>query len=240
MVAGTGTHAIFADYHAGVPCRFGPVRSSHGTDCNVYLIDGGSEHLMIDGGSGLGFAAIIENIAQAGFDPGRVTTVVNTHSDWDHAGGDYLRQGRFGVTVVAAPSARAVLEDSLWSHPMLRDVPMAPLEHMTPADDGLVVQTGSQRVQLLYAPGHTLDHLAISLDTELGLMLFTGDLVDGNGRLGLIKLGNAVLSYSQSLTRLQQLARRPASFLGTACSTSPRRVLSSEPRLRPCSNPGLR
>ncbi len=48
---------------------------SHPLDCNCYLIDGGNASGLIDTGLGLGVDDILKNVAEDGFDPGKISHV---------------------------------------------------------------------------------------------------------------------------------------------------------------------
>ena len=46
---------------------------SHPLDCNCYLIDGGNALGLIDTSLGLGVDDILKNVADDGFDPGKIS-----------------------------------------------------------------------------------------------------------------------------------------------------------------------
>ena len=60
---------------------------SNAYDCNVFLIDGGSELALIDAGCGYDVEPILGNIRSAGFEPTRVRRLLLTHAHADHCGG---------------------------------------------------------------------------------------------------------------------------------------------------------
>ena len=53
---------------------------SHPKDCNVFLLDGGTEAVLIDAGSGLAAETIAANIARTGVPMERVKRVLLTHT----------------------------------------------------------------------------------------------------------------------------------------------------------------
>ena len=57
--------------------------ASHPLDCNVFLLDGSTEHTLIDAGSGVEPKRIVANIEGAGVPPGRVKHVLLTHAHGD-------------------------------------------------------------------------------------------------------------------------------------------------------------
>src|SRR3954452_10485932 len=60
---------------------------SHRLDCHTYVVDGGSELVLIDAGFGPGTDEILANMRADGLDPARVSKIVVTHYHADHAGG---------------------------------------------------------------------------------------------------------------------------------------------------------
>jgi glyoxylase-like metal-dependent hydrolase (beta-lactamase superfamily II) len=78
-------------------------------DCHAYLVDGGREVALIDGGAGVTIEPILERIRFDGLDLSRLRYLILTHAHADHAGAAALWRERFGVEVVAsAPSAEYV------------------------------------------------------------------------------------------------------------------------------------
>ena len=59
---------------------------SHPSDGNLYLVDCQDRLLLIDCGSGIKSAIIIDNIMKDGFEPQKIDLIINTHTGWDHAG----------------------------------------------------------------------------------------------------------------------------------------------------------
>lgn len=57
--------------------------ASHPLDCNVFLLDGSTEHALIDAGSGAEPEHIVANIEDAGVSSGRVKHVLLTHAHGD-------------------------------------------------------------------------------------------------------------------------------------------------------------
>jgi glyoxylase-like metal-dependent hydrolase (beta-lactamase superfamily II) len=58
-------------------------------DAYVYLVDAGSELVMIDAGVGYGMKRIEENIRSLGWQPAQVWHIIATHCHIDHIGGLY-------------------------------------------------------------------------------------------------------------------------------------------------------
>jgi len=76
---------------------------SHPLDCNCYLIDGGNALGLIDTSLGLGVDDILKNVADDGFDPGKISHVIMTHAHVGHWGGGSSVRSRTGAEVWAPP-----------------------------------------------------------------------------------------------------------------------------------------
>ena len=62
-------------------------------DCHVYLVDAGTELILVDSGDGSGIGEILSQVRREGLDPARISHVFLTHAHRDHAGGlEALRQ----------------------------------------------------------------------------------------------------------------------------------------------------
>ena len=62
---------------------------SHFLDCNVYLIDGGTDAVVIDSGVGMDSKIILENIKNEKIDPEKISKLILTHAHLDHSGGSF-------------------------------------------------------------------------------------------------------------------------------------------------------
>lgn len=133
-----------------------------------FLITGTERSLLIDSGWGaFDLKAEVEKIT------GLPVTLVNTHSDGDHIGGNW----RF--------------KDDIWIHPgeidILRKKMKAPELQVNALQDGQVFDLGGRRLKVICCPGHTVGSTAL-FEEERGI-LFSGDTVShepifmfGNGR----------------------------------------------------------
>ncbi|MBW7460384.1 MBL fold metallo-hydrolase, partial [Paenibacillus sepulcri] len=74
-------------------------------DCNVYLLDGGSECALIDAGGGIDPERIAANIQSCGFSMDQVRYCFLTHVHGDHAAGAYYFHNRYGVQIGASEEA---------------------------------------------------------------------------------------------------------------------------------------
>ena len=79
-------------------------------DAFVYLVDAGSELIMIDAGVGYGIGRIEDNIRSRGFEPAQVWHIIATHCHIDHIGGLSLWKERYGCKIIAHELDRAGIE----------------------------------------------------------------------------------------------------------------------------------
>ncbi len=192
--------------HYGNVTRFDLARTLLGRGrywTTAYLVDG----LLID--SGCAFTA--QELLRALQDT-PLTCLVNTHSHEDHIGANGpLQRQRDGVEVLAHPLALPVLADPR------RAQPLHPYRRLMwgwpepsqgkPLTDGEVIETAHYRLQVLYTPGHSPDHICL-YEPDQG-WLFTGDLFVG-GRDRALRAGYDIWGIIASLKRIASL---PASML---------------------------
>ncbi|MBI4505244.1 MAG: MBL fold metallo-hydrolase [Chloroflexi bacterium] len=180
---------------------------SHPTDPHVYLIDGGSELALIDTGSGVKTELIMQTVEQEGFSPRDITLLINTHSDWDHARGNYrmkqLTDAKTCIHEIGVP----VVQEKLWPEIVLtkKGIPSYPVQVDRVLNDGDVLQVGRHELQVLYTPGHTNDHIAVVLELRGKRVLFCGDMVLGAGAPGIIRLDANLIAWRDSLRRMRDL-----------------------------------
>ena len=79
-------------------------------DAYVYLVDAGSELVMIDAGVGYGMKRIEENIRSLGWQPAQVWHIIATHCHIDHIGGLYAWKEQYGPKIIAHELDRAGIE----------------------------------------------------------------------------------------------------------------------------------
>ena len=79
-------------------------------DAYVYLVDAGSELVMIDAGVGYGMKRIEENIRSMGWQPAQVWHIIATHCHIDHIGGLYAWKEQYGPKIIAHELDRAGIE----------------------------------------------------------------------------------------------------------------------------------
>ena len=187
----------------------------------AYLVDG----MMVDTGCA---HTALELLAALVDQP--VTLVANTHTHEDHIGanGD-LQAKRSGLKILAHPLALPILADPRgrqplqpyrkvfwgWPKPSFAD----------PVSDGAVIETEHHHFQVIYAPGHTPDHICL-YEPEQG-WLFTGDLFVGGKERAL----GAHYDIWQIIASLKRIAELPARRLFPASAQvreNPKQELDSK------------
>ncbi len=176
-----------------------------------YLIVGSRRALLFDTGMGMGdLRKAVDQLTRLPI------TVLNSHTHFDHIGGNWQFQTILGVD---NPAARHNAEGA--THEQLRDVVMPerfcgdpppgfkPESYAIPpfkvsgyVKEGEVLDLGGRKVEVLLTPGHAPDALCL-LDRE-NRLLFTGDTFYA-GPIFLYVPDTDLAAYSRSLERLTKL-----------------------------------
>lgn len=188
-------------------------------DCNIFLIDGKTDLALVDVGIGPHFGRVWANIRGAGFDPGKVTALLLTHTHRDHAGALPGLRRRSRATVFAHPlSARAVrsLHPHLGAGPAAKALGPARARRLFHIDrtvrEGDRFRVGDLALQVLELPGHTPECLGWLLTLKGKRFLFSGDAAIGDqgktwGNIGWLDVhwGSDLRAYAQTLRRLSRM-----------------------------------
>lgn len=180
---------------------------SHSNDCNIYVVNGGSEAALIDTGGGLGIEKIIGNVARDGINPNRIKVAFNTHCHFDHIGGNKKAKELTGCTIAAhelvAESIETLDEMTLANMALQRGINMEPASVEERLKDGDKVQVGAYSLEVVHTPGHTPGSICLFTEINEKKVLFSGDIVSAGGRLGYINaLGFDLEAWKNSLKRL--------------------------------------
>jgi len=183
---------------------------SHSGDCNVYVIDGGSEAALIDTGGGGGIEKIVSNIAQDGINTNRIKVAFNTHCHFDHIGGNKRAKELMGCKIaaheLAAESIEKLDELTLADMALQRGVSIEPASVEERLKDGETVQVGAYSLEVIHSPGHTPGSICLFTEIDEKNVLFSGDMVSAGGRLGFINgPGFKLEDWKNSLKRLLDL-----------------------------------
>ena len=188
-------HVIEMNYQAGR--RLG---------VNVYLIDGGSEFLLIDIGYLDTVDEIVELIRQMDFNLSTCKMLIATHADADHVQGAARARELLKTKVAAHPLSVEPLEsgDEIVTYASIKaqgiEIPMPPCKIDLLLNEGDTIAVGDVQLQVWHTPGHTSGQLSF----KMGNLLFCGDNIYKDSCVGVIDAhhGSNIPDYLNSLTRI--------------------------------------
>ncbi|MFX1236857.1 MAG: MBL fold metallo-hydrolase [Promethearchaeota archaeon] len=171
---------------------------------NIYLILGTHSALLLDTGSGL--CSIKEAIRH--YIEDRKLIVLNTHSDWDHVGGNFEFQKIFIHELEKKRISNTLDISILKSSPKSivkkfesNDFKIKPASSIEGLKEGDKIDLGNIQVKVFQTPGHSVG--SISLLSSRG-ELFTGDTAH-YGTVYLPEKGD-IVEFISSLERLIRLS----------------------------------
>ncbi|MFB3764416.1 MAG: MBL fold metallo-hydrolase [Methanotrichaceae archaeon] len=148
-------------------------------DCCIYLVDTGSDLVLIDSGVGYGMNRIEENIRSAGLEPARIWHIIATHCHIDHIGGLSGFANKYGSKIIAHELDRAGIAGE---NNELTAASMYGVEYR-PVKVDIVLRGEHERLLLgdiefnfLHTPGHTPGSISVYIDTADGRILFGQDI----------------------------------------------------------------
>jgi hydroxyacylglutathione hydrolase len=137
----------------------------------------GERPVLVDGGFGADVPALVAWLHAQDVPPERLSLVVNTHFDCDHAGANHALAARYGLPIAAYDSEAAMVNarDPEACRARYLHQPVEPYRVDWALVAGDVVDTGGVRWTVLHTPGHTDGHISLHA-AEYGLLV-TGDAV---------------------------------------------------------------
>lgn len=188
-------HVIEMNYQAG-----------HRLGVNVYLIDGGSEFLLIDIGYLEAVEEIVELIRQMDFNLSSCKMVIATHADADHVQGASRARELLKTKVAAHPLSVEPLEtgDEIMTYATIKaqgiEIPMPPCKIDLLLNEGDTIQVGNLKIDVWHTPGHTAGQLSF----KMGNLLFSGDNIYKDSCVGVIDAhhGSNIPDFLKSLQRI--------------------------------------
>ena len=148
-------------------------------DAYVYLVDAGSEQVLIDSGVGYGIDRIEDNIRSLGFEPAGVWHIIATHCHIDHIGGLAAWKERYGSKIIAHELDRAGIEgeNNSMTAASMYGVDYKPVKVDTLLRGELEqMMLGDLNFNFLHTPGHTPGSISVFIDTKDGRVLFGQDI----------------------------------------------------------------
>jgi glyoxylase-like metal-dependent hydrolase (beta-lactamase superfamily II) len=188
-------HVIEMNYQAGR--RLG---------VNVYLIDGGSEFVLIDIGYLDTVEDIVELIRQMDFNLSTCKMIIATHADADHVQGINRARELLRSKVAAHPLSVLPLEtgDEILTYATIKAqgiaMPMPRCQVDLTLNEGDAIEVGKVRLQVWHTPGHTAGQLSF----KMGDLLFSGDNIYKDSCVGVIDAhhGSNIPDFINSLRRI--------------------------------------
>jgi glyoxylase-like metal-dependent hydrolase (beta-lactamase superfamily II) len=173
---------------------------------NVYLLDGGSEFLLIDIGFADAVAEIVELIRQMDFNLSTCKMLIATHADADHVQGAARARELLKTKVAAHPLSVGPLEsgDEILTYATIKaqgiEIPMPPCKIDLLLNEGDILTVGDLKLQVWHTPGHTPGHLSF----KMGNLLFSGDNIYKDSCVGVIDAhhGSNIPDFLASLRRI--------------------------------------
>jgi len=173
--------------------KFG-MEMSDSMDCNVYLLDGGSECALIDAGGGIDPERIVANIESSGFSMDRIRYCFLTHVHGDHAAGAFYFHSRYGIQIAASEEAAVWLaggdmDKTSMNHAKRGGVydqdfqfPACPVA--LAVREGDRIEVGDLTLTVIDSPGHARGHVSFLWEAGDGRRsLFAGDTVFAGGKV---------------------------------------------------------
>ncbi len=148
-------HVIEMNYQAGRPLGV-----------NVYLIDGGSEFILIDVGLLETVDEIVELIRQMDFKLSTCKMIIATHADADHIQGLARAKEVLKTRGAAHPKSVEPIEsgDEILTYATIKaqgiEIPMPPCKIDAKLKEGDTIKVGALKLAVWHTPGHTPGHLS--------------------------------------------------------------------------------
>jgi len=194
----------------------GQIGLSHPFDCHTYLIDGGDELALIDTGAGEDVDRIFSNIKNDGFNPDKITKILLTHHHADHSGGCKKIKDATSARVYIYKEGKELVEEGneekmglvvakrsgLYSSRYT----FIPFKVDFEIEDGEEIPVGKLNLKAIHTPGHSRDSTCFYLDTDSFKILFSGDVVFFEGKIGLLNIpGSNLNDYRESFPKIASL-----------------------------------
>jgi len=173
---------------------------------NVYLIDGGTEFILIDIGTEDTVEEIVELIRNMDFKLSRCKMIIATHADADHIQGLQRARELLKAPIAAHPNSVVPLEtaDEIQTYATIAaqniHLPLRPTKIDLLLNEGDVITVGNLKLDVWHTPGHTPGQLTF----KMGNLLLSGDNVYKDSCVGVIDAhhGSNLPDFIASLKRI--------------------------------------
>lgn len=173
---------------------------------NVYLIDGGSEFVLVDVGYEDTTEDVLDLCRKMDFNLSTCKMLIATHADADHIQGIARAKEVTKSKIAAHPASVEALEtgDKIMTFASIKaqdfEIPMPPCKVDLLLNEGDVIKVGNLNLQVWSTPGHTPGQLSF----KLGNLLFCGDNIYKDSCVGVIDAhhGSNIPDFITSLKRI--------------------------------------
>lgn len=193
----------------------GEIGLSNPYDCHVYLVDGGSDAVLIDAGVGIEPELIKRNV-QKFVDWHKVSRILCTHSHADHSGGSEFFQNdgkEVWISEIEADWMLNCKDDVEQALRLAKNAEAYPEDYefkyfkpdyvLTEHEN---IHCGSLTIQPILVRGHSPGMFCFYIQDEDKNILFSGDSVFINGHIGLLNApGSELHKYREDIGKLSEL-----------------------------------
>ena len=173
---------------------------------NVYLIDGGSEFILIDIGFEDSLDTIVDLLRKMDFNLSNCKMIIATHADADHIQGSAKARELLKTKIAAHPASVEPIEtgDEIVTYATIKaqgiEIPMPKCKIDIVLNEGDKIQVGDQTLEVWHTPGHTQGQLSF----KMGKLLFSGDNIYKDSCVGVIDAhhGSNIPDFITSLKRI--------------------------------------
>jgi len=173
---------------------------------NVYLIDGGSEFILIDIGFEDSLDTIVDLLRKMDFNLSNCKMIIATHADADHIQGSAKARELLKTKIAAHPASVEPIEtgDEIVTYATIKaqgiEIPMPKCKVDIVLNEGDKIQVGDQTLEVWHTPGHTQGQLSF----KMGNLLFSGDNIYKDSCVGVIDAhhGSNIPDFITSLKRI--------------------------------------
>ena len=173
---------------------------------NVYLIDGGSEFILIDIGFEDSLDTIVDLLRKMDFNLSNCKMIIATHADADHIQGSAKARELLKTKIAAHPASVEPIQtgDEIVTYATIKaqgiEIPMPKCKIDIVLNEGDKIQVGDQTLEVWHTPGHTQGQLSF----KMGNLLFSGDNIYKDGCVGVIDAhhGSNLPDFITSLKRI--------------------------------------
>jgi len=173
---------------------------------NVYLIDGGSEFILIDIGFEDSLDTIVDLLRKMDFNLSNCKMIIATHADADHIQGSAKARELLKTKIAAHPASVEPIEtgDEIVTYATIKaqgiEIPMPKCKVDIVLNEGDKIQVGDQTLEVWHTPGHTQGQLSF----KMGNLLLSGDNIYKDSCVGVIDAhhGSNIPDFITSLKRI--------------------------------------